>query len=83
MDCKSIHKIVFDYVEGSLSQAETDAITAHLDACPPCREFVDEYSETSCMCRDALGCDWGSHRVSLLKARLRNMIGGPGCPDEN
>jgi hypothetical protein len=40
-------ELVTDYLEGALAPDLHARLTAHLDACPPCVEYVDQIRTTS------------------------------------
>lgn len=38
MDCQETHMRVYEYLDGELTVWKRQAITRHLDECPPCAE---------------------------------------------
>jgi anti-sigma factor RsiW len=38
--CRDVRAQSFVYLDGALPPAATRRVAAHLDACPPCRQFV-------------------------------------------
>jgi hypothetical protein len=42
MDCKAIQEQLSEYMDGRLSEGERREIAAHLDACPACREALEQ-----------------------------------------
>jgi mycothiol system anti-sigma-R factor len=38
MDCQETHLRVYEYLDGELTVWKRQAITRHLDECPPCAE---------------------------------------------
>ena len=46
MDCKRIEQLLPAYTLGSLTESETTALTAHVDACAPCAVNVREAGDT-------------------------------------
>jgi len=43
--CKEIENVLSAYLENELSPAESDRITRHLAACPPCRKLKEKMEE--------------------------------------
>jgi len=44
--CKELVEIVTDYLEGTLSERDRARFDAHILACGPCREYVEEMRST-------------------------------------
>jgi anti-sigma factor RsiW len=44
--CKSVHKLLFDYVQGNLSADLKQELDHHLSDCPGCMEYVKTYAAT-------------------------------------
>ncbi|MHC4598529.1 MAG: anti-sigma factor family protein [Planctomycetota bacterium] len=42
MDCKALEEQLSEYMDGRLSEGERREIAAHLDACPDCREALEQ-----------------------------------------
>jgi len=51
-DCKNVHKLLFDYVEGNLPPEKQERLTTHLRDCPLCLEYVQSYKLTIKACHD-------------------------------
>ena len=51
-DCKNVHKLLFDYVEGNLPVEKHTKLSAHLRDCPLCLEYVNTYKLTIQTCHD-------------------------------
>ncbi|MBI1374388.1 MAG: anti-sigma factor [Phycisphaera sp.] len=54
--CRDLIEFLADYIEGELPAEEAADFTKHLDACPPCKQYVDSYRQTIVACRKAC-CD--------------------------
>ena len=46
MKCKKIHNKLIFFIEGDLPENEMAAVSAHLEVCSSCREFVEEMKKT-------------------------------------
>jgi anti-sigma factor RsiW len=44
--CLQTHRLLFDFVEGSLTPEQSRKLEAHLADCPECLEFVRTYRST-------------------------------------
>ncbi len=49
-DCKNVHRLLFDYVEGNLPPEKHAKLTTHLRDCPLCLEYVNTYKLTVQAC---------------------------------
>jgi anti-sigma factor RsiW len=47
ISCREVVELVTDYLDGALSDAETDRMEEHLKLCPPCVEYVDQIRATA------------------------------------
>ena len=45
-DCRNVHKLLFDYVQGNLPPEKHQKLAEHLRDCPMCLEYVDTYKLT-------------------------------------
>jgi anti-sigma factor RsiW len=46
MTCRELVEVVSDYLEGSLSPADTRRLEEHLGECPYCVAYVDQMRQT-------------------------------------
>jgi anti-sigma factor RsiW len=46
MACKELVEIVTEYLEGTLDEADRLRLEVHLEECPGCVEYVDQFRET-------------------------------------
>ena len=46
-------EILMDYLEGTLPQADREAVEAHVSGCPRCVAFVESYRQTPRILRAA------------------------------
>ena len=44
--CQTVHKLLFDYVQGNLPPEKNQKLTEHLRDCPMCLEYVETYRKT-------------------------------------
>jgi anti-sigma factor RsiW len=47
ISCREVVELVTDYLEGALASDVHARLEAHLDACPPCVEYVEQIRTTS------------------------------------
>ena len=50
--CKSVGSFLSDYVEGRLETKTKDRFDAHIDMCPNCRLYLDQYRATVSMVKE-------------------------------
>jgi anti-sigma factor RsiW len=43
MPCQELVEVVTDYVEGLMSPVDRTRFEAHLEECPPCREYLAQF----------------------------------------
>jgi anti-sigma factor RsiW len=46
ISCREVVEIVTDYLDGALSPEDLARMEAHLEACPPCRVYVEQIRTT-------------------------------------
>ncbi len=46
LDCRELVELVTAYLDGSLDDDLRGRFAAHLDVCPGCREYVDQFRVT-------------------------------------
>jgi anti-sigma factor (TIGR02949 family) len=64
--CKSAIELLQAFLEGELSPQEHSELEKHLQACPPCVQFVESYQKTSKLCRNALETKMPSQLAASL-----------------
>ena len=73
MNCRDIETRITPLVDGELPAAEAEAVSAHLEQCPPCRRAADEER----LCRRVLqdcGARLAAHAPYALTARVRSAM---------
>ena len=45
MPCQELVEVVTDYVEGLMSPVDRTRFEAHLEECPPCREYLAQFRD--------------------------------------
>jgi len=43
MPCQELVEVITDYVEGLMSSVDRTRFEAHLEECPPCRDYLEQY----------------------------------------
>lgn len=46
MNCQECSEFILRYLEGELAADEHSSFELHLDRCPPCRLYLDQYTLT-------------------------------------
>lgn len=85
MTCHQLHVFLDDYLGGGLSVAVRARFETHLADCPPCRAYLDTYTRTITLTRDALkpGSEDPPAEMpeelirAIVRARRRPPRGGP------
>lgn len=54
MSCKECRELMYEYVDGSLSQERKQEISAHLKVCRECREVYEEEARISAFLKEAM-----------------------------
>jgi anti-sigma factor RsiW len=53
ISCREVVELVTDYLEGALAPDVHARLLAHLEACPPCVEYVEQVRTTSRLAAEA------------------------------
>jgi anti-sigma factor RsiW len=46
ISCRDVVEIVTDYLEGALAPDVVARLEVHLEACPPCRDYIEQIRTT-------------------------------------
>ena len=68
--CRQVFDLLSEFVDGELSLAEREALKQHLEACPPCEEFLKTFETARSLCRETLL----QNMPGELKVRLRSFL---------
>jgi len=74
INCRQCLDFIADYLAGEVDPRAAEQFEAHLEACPPCRDYIESYKRTIELERDALTVDDAECRAmpeSLVKAICR------------
>ncbi|MBO6575498.1 MAG: zf-HC2 domain-containing protein [Rhodothermales bacterium] len=70
--CQELNTFLTDYLEGELPEDTATKYRKHLEKCPPCGAYFDQYQQTIDLareCRDAeLPPDLVEHTLEFLRA---------------
>lgn len=75
--CKESIELLLDYVDGSMSPDEAEHLSKHLEACPPCVEFLKTYRATTGLCKRALAAKMPEELSLRLIDFLRQKTKAP------
>lgn len=70
--CLQVHKLLFDYVQGSLDPATHQKLTDHLRDCAVCLKYVETYRRTIALTRKCVRPP--AEMPAELKSRLQDFI---------
>lgn len=68
--CRQVFELLSEFVDGELSADDRESLSRHLDACPPCEEFLKTFEAARSLCRESLL----EKMPSELKERLRSFL---------
>jgi anti-sigma factor RsiW len=75
--CREVVELVTEYLDGALSDADTDRMEQHLKLCPPCVEYVDQIRATAQLAAvAAVELELRPDRDALLRAFREFKEGG-------
>lgn len=79
MNCRECSEFILRYLEGELAADESSSFEVHLDRCPPCRRYLDQYQLTvkagKTACADADGPGPADVPEELIRAILQSRKG--------
>lgn len=70
--CAEVHKLLFDYAQGSLDPDLSHKLEEHIGDCSDCLDFVDTYRKTIRACHEH--CRPRVEIPPQLAAKLREFI---------
>ena len=41
--CRAFYQVLSDYLDGALEEADAEHVRGHIDACPPCGVYLDQF----------------------------------------
>ena len=72
--CKNAVDLLVELVDGDLPPEEEQRLMAHINACPPCVDFLKTYKATTGLCKRALAKKMPQEMASKLTDFLRANI---------
>ncbi len=77
ISCREVVELVTEYLDGALSDADTERMEEHLKLCPPCVEYVDQIRATAQLAAvAAVELELRPDRDALLRAFREFREGG-------
>lgn len=73
--CKKSIDLLLEYLDGDIPPDEQRHLNEHLNACPPCVDFVRTYRATPQLCKKALATKMPEELSSKLTEFLRAKAG--------
>ena len=73
-NCKESIDLLVDFLDGAMTADEEKHLMEHLEACPPCVEFVRTYRATPGLCKRALAKKMPAELSARLTSFLREKI---------
>lgn len=80
MYCQDCVGLLADYLDGTLPDAQKQALEEHLSFCPPCVTFVRTYKATAKVARRELARDMPQDVGARLHAFLHDKLKKPEGP---
>jgi anti-sigma factor RsiW len=75
--CREVVELVTEYLDGALSDADTERMEEHLKLCPPCVEYVEQIRATAQLAAvAAVELELRPDRDALLRAFREFKAGG-------
>lgn len=75
--CKDSIGLLMDFLDGEMSPEEEKHLREHLEACPPCVDFLNTYRATPGVCKRHLARKMPAEMSSKLTEYLRARIKPP------
>ncbi|ADO74979.1 anti-sigma factor family protein [Stigmatella aurantiaca] len=72
--CKDSINLLMNFLDGELSQEETQHLREHLQGCSPCVDFLRTYRATPGLCKRALAARMPKEVSEKLTEYLRSKI---------
>ncbi|SEM28020.1 Putative zinc-finger [Stigmatella aurantiaca] len=72
--CKDSINLLMNFLDGELSQEETQHLREHLQGCSPCVDFLRTYRATPGLCKRALAARMPQEVSEKLTEYLRSKI---------
>ncbi|SET76533.1 anti-sigma factor family protein [Stigmatella erecta] len=72
--CKDSINLLMNFLDGELSQEETQHLREHLQGCSPCVDFLRTYRATPGLCKRALAARMPQEVSAKLTEYLRSKI---------
>jgi anti-sigma factor (TIGR02949 family) len=69
--CKESIELLLSFLDGEMPQAEASQLEEHLQACPPCVDFLRTYRATPTLCKRALAREMPQELADRLTDFLR------------
>lgn len=81
-ECRRLHKLLSDFIDGSLHWRTTRSLEAHITSCPPCRLHLRTIEQTILLYRSQPAVEvpqpLRSHLRELLRERHERSPRGAG-----
>jgi anti-sigma factor (TIGR02949 family) len=75
--CRRVFDLLSEFVDGELSPQERSSLSLHLQACPPCEEFLKTFEAARALGRESLLEKMPPELKERLRAYLRERIPKP------
>src|SRR5262249_21279499 len=73
--CREVFDLLSDYVDGELDSQTRETLARHLEACPPCENFLKTFQKTRFLCRESLMVRMPEELRERLRSFLQDKIG--------
>ena len=72
--CREFVDFLDRYLDGALTDGERVTFDKHMDACPPCGDFLASYRKTIGLCREAYADDGPLPTASVPDELVRAIL---------
>ena len=70
--CQDVNRFLADFLDGELPLETRTRFEQHLDACPACKTYFDQYAETIRLVREdtvEIPADLAEHTLQFLRSK--------------
>ncbi len=78
--CDTLLEQISAYLDGDLPEATCAAIEHHADTCPKCARVIDDFRQTTGLCRKAATTPLPAQVRQLAKARVKELLAKKSPP---
>ena len=77
LSCVQVNDFILDYLEGRLPDETREKFEKHMETCPPCERYLEQYKQTVAIVSEIgkidAPSDLAEHTMAFLKQNLPNF----------